>query len=380
MQGPPAAVQTLSPPEVDTTPGALSGKAPSAPDSKAPGESHAARAAAMPLLLPPPANGTSRAPAQAKSPLRLPTLVAVSISLGSSTRNSRAETTLLGRRVILSRLGTDGDRARARALFCELDGKVDAFGFGGGDLGVTVNGHAYPFTTLAGLVEGLSTPVVDGAGLRSVVERRLAQQLPPPLDGLSPRRVLITTAVDRYDLMRSFVDAGYEVICGDLGFVFGVPLALRSVGALNLVARVLMPAVRRLPFDMLYPTGKKQETIQTRFPRWFAWATVIGGDFLFLRTHLPTRLDGKVIVTNTTTSDDVALLRSRGARALVTSTPRIDGRSFGTNAVEAALTAISGKRRPLSHDELAKLVGDSMPPSALFFDGPESTAQHGKSA
>lgn len=295
-------------------------------------------------------------------------MVVVSISLGSSKRNSRAETTLLGRRAILSRLGADGSRARARALFEELDGKVDAFGFGGADMGVTVNGRHYAFASLTSLTGGLQTPVVDGAGLRGVIERRIAQRMPPSLCADLPKRALITTAVDRYDMLCSFVDAGYEVICGDLGFVFGLPVAIRSRGALHLLARTVLPAVRRLPFHMLYPTGDKQEVIHSRFPRWFAWATVIGGDFLFLRTHLPARLDGKVIVTNSTTAEDVELLHARGARTLVTSTPRLDGRSFGTNVIEAALTAIAGQQRPLTHDELAGLIGDSLPPTVSMLD------------
>jgi len=48
--------------------------------------------------------------------------------------------------------------------------------------------------------------------------------------------------------------------------------------------------------------------------------------------------------------------RSRGVRYLVTTTPRLEGRSFGTNAMEAALTALAGKGRPLSEDEIQELI------------------------
>jgi hypothetical protein len=40
----------------------------------------------------------------------------------------------------------------------------------------------------------------------------------------------------------------------------------------------------------------------------------------------------------------------------VTSTPRIDGRSFGTNVLEAALIAYSGKGRELTDSELSALI------------------------
>jgi hypothetical protein len=41
---------------------------------------------------------------------------------------------------------------------------------------------------------------------------------------------------------------------------------------------------------------------------------------------------------------------------LVTTTPVLDGRSFGTNMMEAALVAISGKNRPLTWEEYSELL------------------------
>jgi hypothetical protein len=71
---------------------------------------------------------------------------------------------------------------------------------------------------------------------------------------------------------------------------------------------------------------------------------------------MPDRLDGKVIVTNTTTADDVETFRKAGVKYLVTTTPVLEGRSFGTNMMEAALVAVSGKGRPLSWDELNEIL------------------------
>ena len=41
---------------------------------------------------------------------------------------------------------------------------------------------------------------------------------------------------------------------------------------------------------------------------------------------------------------------------LITSTPAIEGRSFGTNMMEAALIAASGKGRKLTLDEYTELI------------------------
>jgi hypothetical protein len=71
---------------------------------------------------------------------------------------------------------------------------------------------------------------------------------------------------------------------------------------------------------------------------------------------LPDRLDGKIVATNTTTPQDVELFRQVGIKYLVTSTPVLDGRSFGTNMMEAALIAVAGKGRKLTHEELSQLL------------------------
>jgi hypothetical protein len=65
-----------------------------------------------------------------------------------------------------------------------------------------------------------------------------------------------------------------------------------------------------------------------------------------------------MIVTNTTTPDDVAFLKERGVKYLVTTTPVLDGRSFGTNMFEAALVAAAGKNRVLSNEELNQIIDD----------------------
>jgi hypothetical protein len=71
---------------------------------------------------------------------------------------------------------------------------------------------------------------------------------------------------------------------------------------------------------------------------------------------MPQDMGGKVIVTNTTTPDDVAFLKARGVRYLITTTPVMNGRSFGANMLEAAMIAVSGKGRALSSEELDHML------------------------
>ncbi len=294
----------------------------------------------------------------------------VSISLGSSSRDHATETTLLGTPIRLERIGTDGDQARFRASLERLDGEVDAFGVGGTDLGVHVAERYYPLHSMAKLFGGIRTPLVDGGGVRRLVERRIAQRVARLVPFPEPRRVLMCSAVARYDMALSFRDLGFEARYADLAFGLGLPVALRSLAAVRWLAKLLMPIVGRLPFEMIYPTGDRQHQIQPKYGRWYEWATVLADDFHYIKQHLPDRLDGKIIVTNTTTDDDVALLRERGAEWLCTSTPRLQGRSFGTNVIEAALTAIAGRGRALNQHELADLVSpDDLAPEVVRLQG-----------
>jgi hypothetical protein len=107
---------------------------------------------------------------------------------------------------------------------------------------------------------------------------------------------------------------------------------------------------------MLYPLGDKQDEIIPKFTKWYQWADVIAGDCHFIKRHMPDDLRGTVIVTNTTTPADMELFRQRGVEYVMTTTPVLNGRSFGTNMMEAALTAIAGHNRPLTNDELQALI------------------------
>lgn len=282
---------------------------------------------------------------------------AVSISLGSSRRNSSVELQLLGERVCIERIGTDGDMERAAQLYGELDGQVDAFGVGGTDLGLTVGDRRYLLHSVKPMVRLVKhTPLVDGSGLKNTLERVVAPYMDAQIGHPQPRRVLMTSGADRWGMSMSFLDNGYEGVFGDLMFGLGLPLPLRSAAAIKRVAAFLLPVVTRLPFEWLYPTGEKQEINTPKFGRWYEWASVIAGDCHFIKRFMPARLDGRIVCTNTTTMEDVAAFRAAGVRYLVTTTPRLEGRSFGTNMMEAMLVAVSGKRRPLTDRELEMLI------------------------
>lgn len=286
---------------------------------------------------------------------------AVSISIGSSKRNKAVEVNLLGETVRIERIGTDGDMEAAALKYQELDGKVDAFGVGGADLEALVDGKVYPFYSVRPMVRFVEkTPLVDGGGLKNTLENKAVAFLDAKIGDYinqSGRKVLIPVGVDRWGLSKSFAEAGYETVFGDMMFGLDIPIPIRSIKGLRRVAALLMPIAGRLPFEMLYPTGEKQEKHVPKFQKYYHWATVIAGDCHYVKRHMPLDgMQGKVVVTNTTTPDDVEFFRKVGIKYLLTTTPVLEGRSFGTNMMEAALVAVSGKNRPLTWDELGEMI------------------------
>jgi hypothetical protein len=282
----------------------------------------------------------------------------VSISLGSPSRDKKVEFKLGDETILMERIGCDGDEKKARALFSELDGKVDAFGVGGVELHVRVETKSYALRSGLNLVKEVKhTPYTDGGGIKLTLEQNVFQLAEPHFRfPVSPRRAMMPLAVDRYGMAESLAKAGFDLICCDLMFALGIPIPIRGLKQLRLAASVIAPLVRLAPISMLYPTGQNQDENVPRYEKWFNYGPVIAGDFLYIRRHMPQDLSGKIIITNTTTENDVELLKSRGLSYLVSSTPRIDGRSFGTNVLEAALIAYAGQGRTLTVTELSELI------------------------
>ena len=285
---------------------------------------------------------------------------AISVSIGSSKRDKAVEVSLLGEKVSIERIGTDGDMEAAALKYKELDGKVDAFGVGGADLGALVDWKWFPLYSVQPMVRYFKkTPLVDGGGLKNTVENKAAPFLDQKTGDyikLHGRKALVTVGIDRWGLSRSFSEAGYETVFGDFMFGLDIPIAIRKLSHLKMLGNLLMPIVGRLPFDWVYPTGEKQEKRTPKWGKYYDWATLIAGDCHYVKRFMPDNLQGKVIVTNTTTPEDVEVFRKAGVKYLVTTTPVLEGRSFGTNMMEAALVAVSGNGRPLSWDELNEML------------------------
>ncbi len=283
---------------------------------------------------------------------------AVGISLGSSKRDKKVIVNLNGVEIQVERIGTDGDMEKARSLYLELDGKVDAFGVGGVDLYLRLDEKEYPLHAALKLVSGVKqTPLCDGRGLKHTLERRVFELAEAELGDVRFKQTFVPVAVDRMGLAEAVAEVSDNIVSGDLMVALGVPIPLYGIPAFKRVARIMLPIVSYFPISMIF-YGSDGAEHEPKYVKYFEESDLIAGDFLFMRKYMPHKLEGKTVVTNTTTEDNIALLKERGVKTVVTTTPRYDGRSFGTNTTEAMLTAYTGKGRRLTDDELNGLIDE----------------------
>jgi hypothetical protein len=273
----------------------------------------------------------------------------VSVSLGSPSRDWTADLTPLGVDLVVERRAVGRDFARYGEMLAQLDHdpEVAAIGLGGINRYLFAAERPCPIRKAEEMASVVHhKPVTDGIGLKQHWEphvvRRCVEDGVLPLEG---RHVLMVCAADRWGMAAALHEQGAQVVYGDVMFGLGLPLPIRSWSALRSVARAVVPiAARWVPFEWLYPTGESKTT--PKYRRWYDWADVLAGDWKFIAKHLPAEpgsLAGKTILTNTTTPADLEALRARGASLLITTTPSLGGRSFGTNAVEGIAVALAGK-------------------------------------
>jgi len=274
----------------------------------------------------------------------------LSISVGSSSRDHTTKHVFLGHECELSRQGTDGDFEKAVQRYADMDGKVDAFGVGGVEFFLRVGKRRYYFRDVSRIRRAIKVSKVgDGNGVKGLLERRAFQALEKHLNEkenktLKGMPALLTTAVDRYGMGEAMVDAGLDLTIGDLMFTLGLPIPVKKLSTVRILAAALLPVITKLPFTWFYALGAEQDKPpQQKWDKYYQQAQVLGGDFIQIRQYMPDDLTGKIVVTNTTTSKNVEELRKRNLHVLVTVTPRLEGRSFGTNVMEATLLALMDK-------------------------------------
>jgi len=270
----------------------------------------------------------------------------VSVSLGTSKRNKSYSINILGQDFFIERLGMDGDFKKFKSKLLELDGVVDAIGFGGVDIYVKIGEESYTFRQIKKLKDLVKvTPIADGSGVKHTLEREAINEIQKSgiLD-FANERVLLVSAVDRFGMAQALDKVCPHMIYGDLLFALGLPIRLTSYRSVERLGRITLPIITKLPFKWFYPTGEKQEKRTPKFPKIFAECTVIAGDWHYIHRYAPEQMEGKTIITQTVRTADLEWLKKAGVLRVITTTPLMGGETFATNVIEGILIALTGKK------------------------------------
>ena len=273
----------------------------------------------------------------------------LSISMGSSSRDHTTVHEFLGEKFEISRVGYNADLEKVIQAYKEYDGKVDAFGVGGVEFYLGVGEKKYYFREVKRIRDAIKkSKAGDGNGIKGLLVQRAIAALEAKLNEegktLKGMKALKTNAVDRYVMAKALVDAGCDVTFGDFMFSLDLPIPVRSLRGVHIMAATLLPFITKMPFKWVYPLGSAQDNPPVpKWEKYYQEAQILAGDFVSIRASMPDDLIGKIVLTNTTTAKNVEELRERGVYLLVTSTPRLEGRTFGTNVMEATLRAMIDK-------------------------------------
>lgn len=276
------------------------------------------------------------------------------ISLGSSKRDKAVSFQIDDAVVKVQRVGTDGDLKKAQELYRKFDGKVDAFGMGGIDMYLWCENKKFVIRDAKKLIKGVNkSPVLDGSGLKNFWEPYVIEDLQRKgIINFKGKKVLVVSGVERFQMTKKLHSLKADIVYGDLIFGLNLPIAIRGFWLFKFIVLILLPIVTQLPISVLYPTGKAQEKSTEKYQRYYERADIVTGDFHMIKKHEPKNLKNKIFITNTITQKDIERLSKKGLKMLVTTTPNFEGRSFGTNVIEALIVALSGKKELNGEDYL----------------------------
>ena len=129
---------------------------------------------------------------------------------------------------------------------------------GGIDLYICIGKKKYLLKDAANIAKAAKkTPIVDGSGLKNTLDRKVIEYLKDDY-GLKfkDKKVLLVCGMDRFGMAETFEKYKCDLTLGDVIFALGIPIPLKSLKGQQ--ATLLAPIVARLPFELIYPTGKNR--------------------------------------------------------------------------------------------------------------------------
>lgn len=295
----------------------------------------------------------------------------VSISLGRSDMDTQFKTRFLGERFQVSRIGTDGDVARASQLIVEAREGVDAIGIGRVREHYTVGTEHFTqaetrkLEKLAGFV-----PVTTGVKLREIVQEWTVRSAQLELGNIfNNARVLFLSGVLNYRLASVLAEYTDNLNFADPVAQFGLPTLLRSLRALELYASGSHPVLRfESGKDLLPSLAPFKFFNHLVLRRAVKDAQVVVAPYEQLHHYGLDELEGKTVITSTVSEERLESLREKGVRLVLDCSIQPFESTVGLNLVEAmVMAALEKPASDITHDDYLEIFADlELKPRLLY--------------
>ena len=304
----------------------------------------------------------------------------VSVSLGPARDDYEFQTSFLGKTFQVSRVGVDGDIARAAELIRKFDWEADAISIGGVKLPYAigheklVRRHAEKLERLA---ERVKTPVCTGDSLRNVAFewalRHIEFEFGHYFDNA---RVLFLSGMTHYRIAKVMSEFTDNLTFADPVLESGVPKFLGSVEELALYAKTFRGLLKFIPGKSLtWPFPALKPVNAHLIKKAMRGAHIIAvpyyGFFRYLEKTSVEELGRKIVITTTAYDDRVAFLKERGVDVVIDTTPKILERVVGLSVLEALiLTALEKSPSEIEDDDLLEIISEQkMDPRVVYPSG-----------
>ncbi len=295
----------------------------------------------------------------------------VSISLGSSRHDFDFTTRMLGQRLHVRRLGTNGSLARAAKLVRQWDGQAAAIGVGlvKDSDGAAARADTERAQRLA--AAAATTPVTTGERLADILQEWAVRHAQGELGHyFDNARVLFFSGLANRKLAHTMAEYTENLRFADPVRQLGVPKLLGSLDALQLYASGAHLVADWVP-PRLTPPALLAQWAQHVLRQALHKATVVVAPVHELDAFGAHELAGKTVVTSTVSERRLEALRDKGVMMVIDGAPLIDGHVVGPDLLHAMIVAATGKAPDelLEDDLLEILAGLQLAPRILYPNG-----------
>ncbi len=296
----------------------------------------------------------------------------VGISLGASDQDFKFNTSFLGHRISVHRVGANGSVAKASRLLKYWEQRADVIGLGVIKDRYEAGAQRFIEKDSARLKAVVSrVPVTVGGQLGDILQEWAVRHAQAELGNyFNNARVLFFSGLKDYKLALALSEHTENLMFADPLLQLGVPKLLTSMDALRMYGSGAH-YVKDWPLPGVMASGPVKEWTRFLLRKAMQKATVIVANLLELDEFGLEELAGKTIITSTVSDQRVAQFRDKGVHLVIDGSPVMKGRVLGPSLLDAMISAATGKHPDaIAEDDYLEIItGQQLAPRIIYPSG-----------